>query len=845
MLRWLRRLGYVLLGLIGLVAVSLVVLVALLERGHLDGPISRQLTSAAGREVRLEGPIDITFGWTTSIALGPVSVGNPDWAGSQPMATVPHAQASISLPALLRGTIVLPLIRVDRPHVALVRKADGTANWTFGKGEPGGSGRSATVPRIERLELKGATATYDDEVARRHLALTLEALMTPGDGRSDLTADLGAIGTSPAKPGAAKGSGHVHLAGWVADPQAPQQAFDLTATSRGDEAGRLLALAGVATTGPLPGYDLTLALARDATAWQLRRLDARLGQSRLQGHGQVQDLAELDGIELVLDGKVPAPGDLMAAFGLARRAVPALDLHARGSRRGARNELALDGHLGPDAIKAQASTSGPMAELQGLVVEAHAKGTKLGQLLPLFGLTEKPVPAYALDATVERQGGNAARVKAQATLGDTRFDLAGGIGDIKAFQALDLNLAVAGKNPSDILDIFALPRISLPPYKVAGRLRRDGQRLRVTDLDGGVGNSDVKGDVSVDLAQTPARVTADLVSERLEFDDLAGLIGLPASAGKGTPGTAGQKEAAKAYATSSRLIPDTRIDASAWRNLDLDVRYRGKRVEAPKVPISDLAFHVVSKGGWLTVDPFRATIADGQIATNASLDGTQSPLAAKLDFHVDGLRLAAFLTRFGMTNDAFGTLGGRARLEGKGGSVRALAASADGRIALTMEGGSVDALLPQLAGLKTVPALVTYLQQSLGGGSTAKAPIRCMVADFGVKNGIMSANTVLVDTPADKMTVQGTIDLRQEQLDLMFHDYPRNPSIGSSRQPVSIQGPIKSPTVAPAPGYVENQTLGWILSPLAAVVPFVELGKADDHPCVGAINDVRDAARPH
>jgi hypothetical protein len=61
--------------------------------------------------------------------------------------------------------------------------------------------------------------------------------------------------------------------------------------------------------------------------------------------------------------------------------------------------------------------------------------------------------------------------------------------------------------------------------------------------------------------------------------------------------------------------------------------------------------------------------------------------------------------------------------------------------------------------------------------------------------------------------------------------------------PISIEGPIKSPTVGPAPGYVENQALGWILAPLAALIPFVELGAEDDHPCAGVLDRVREATR--
>src|SRR3712207_6549053 len=86
-------------------------------------------------------------------------------------------------------------------------------------------------------------------------------------------------------------------------------------------------------------------------------------------------------------------------------------------------------------------------------------------------------------------GGWAARVDLTAVLGTTKADVEGLIGDVRSFQSLDLDIVMSGEDPSDILDIFGLPEISLPPYRVAGRLGREGSVIRVQGLDGRVGDS--------------------------------------------------------------------------------------------------------------------------------------------------------------------------------------------------------------------------------------------------------------------------------------------------------------------------------------------------------------------
>lgn len=839
MRKFVVRLGLAVLALVGLLAASLVVLVVLLENGTFNGFIERQASQALGREVRLDGPPDVLIGWAPGLAVGPVSVGNPSWLDRPgPMASVRRAEATVRLSSLLRGEIVIPRVIIDTPRADLVRAADGRANWEFPSGpEPAPDEADAgplRLPKVEVLEVRNGAGSLDDAVTQRQLRATLEAQMRPQGDRSALVADLGVQGAGDQAPAA-----DAHLEGWIADPTAPHERLELTLTSQGERAADLMTLVGVEVPGELPGYDVKVAVGRDAEAWRLLDLDASLGDTTIKGSGQVIDPTNLAGLQLTVDGAVPEPGDLLAAFGLGDRPIPGLEMNVRASRDAEVNRVTADGRLGGDDLDLELTTEGPIGELRGLKVTATAGGDQLGRLLPLLGLTQKPVPTYALNATVARDGEGAATVDATASLGNTRLSADGRIGDIETFRAIDLTVAVAGPDPADLLDTFGLPPISLPPYDIRGRLQREEDVFRVVGLDGRFGESDIEGDLAADLGQDPVAITGDLASDRLEFDDLSGLIGLP-SASADDPGvTAEQQQEAEDYAADDRLLPDVPIDSDAWRGLDLDVRYQGRTVNAPNLPIENLNAHIVTRDGWLTLDPFQADIAGGNLRANVSLDGSRTPSAGDFDIEVSNLRLNEFMKRFGFEDEALGTLDGRAQLQATGGSVRDLAATADGRIALTMQGGSINRIIPEAGGLDIAQGLGNYIR-SLNQADGPRVPIRCFIADFVVEDGVMQARTVLFDTPEDKLTLDGTIDLGEEQLDLMFHAYPRDASIGSSRMPISIEGPIKSPTISPAPGYVENRTLGWVLSPLAAVFPFVELGMEDDHPCRGVVDRVEE-----
>jgi uncharacterized protein involved in outer membrane biogenesis len=203
------------------------------------------------------------------------------------------------------------------------------------------------------------------------------------------------------------------------------------------------------------------------------------------------------------------------------------------------------------------------------------------------------------------------------------------------------------------------------------------------------------------------------------------------------------------------------------------------------------------------------------------------------------------LTKLGITGEGFGELDGRIRLEGSGRSVDELLATADGQIGLTMTGGSIDSLILEAIGLDIAESLLV-LFDSADQAEEDKVPIRCAIANLEVAQGVATAQPIVIDTTDSKITVDGTIDLRNETLDVLVQSHPKDASLLSANQPIHVDGPILSPSVNPAPGETENEALGWLLAPLAALVPFFDLGGEEDSPCGQLVAQAKEgaAARP-
>jgi AsmA family protein len=135
------------------------------------------------------------------------------------------------------------------------------------------------------------------------------------------------------------------------------------------------------------------------------------------------------------------------------------------------------------------------------------------------------------------------------------------------------------------------------------------------------------------------------------------------------------------------------------------------------------------------------------------------------------------------------------------------------------------------------------LLDSMGQTEEDKTPIRCAVLNLEFKDGVATTRPVLIDTVDSKIFVDGWVNLANETLDIMIESRPKDVSPLSANQPIHVDGPLLSPSVNPAPGRTVNEALGWLTAPLAAVLPFFDVGGEPDSACGALIAQAQDAAK--
>jgi uncharacterized protein involved in outer membrane biogenesis len=402
-------------------------------------------------------------------------------------------------------------------------------------------------------------------------------------------------------------------------------------------------------------------------------------------------------------------------------------------------------------------------------------------------------------------------LKAEAKIGDTRLGLDGSITGLVGFKKVDTRVRLSGRSMSDLYDIINVALPQTPPYSTEGRLVREGTLVRYEKFMGKVGSSDISGTIQVDTGGKRPFMRGDLQSKVLDLSDLGVVVGTEQPREDG-------------------VLPDAPFDPARWESVDADVRIKAGTIRRPEqLPLENLSARIQMKDRVLSLNPLEFGIAGGKFAGPVTLDGRKDTIRADLKMRVQKLQLAQLFPTIKLNQTSVGDIGGLVELSGSGNSVAQMLGSSSGKIGFFMDGGQISRFMMELVALD----LWGVARVKLKGDEPVE--IRCAVADFNVKDGVMNTNAFLFDTPVVKVEGGGTINLKTEEMDLKLNPKPKDSSVASLNSPLYVRGTFSAPKPSPDVGRLAAKGVGaivmGIVNPLLAVLPLVKEGKGEDSPC--------------
>jgi uncharacterized protein involved in outer membrane biogenesis len=471
------------------------------------------------------------------------------------------------------------------------------------------------------------------------------------------------------------------------------------------------------------------------------------------------------------------------------------------------------------AFALRSGQPGKDSRLAPLLVEGSGK--YVGSTLEVEGRVDSP---WTL-----KDSARPYHVDMRARAGATRATAEGSLIAPLQLKGFDLRFGLSGPSLALLYPLIGVAAPETPPYHLLGQLTHEKNVWHYREFTGVVGDSDLAGDATFLTGGKRPKLVADLVSKRLDFDDLGGFVGAPPQTGGKESASAAQlRESAQLHA-SARVLPDSAFHLDKIRGMDADVKLRAQHIDAPSLPLEAMTAHLYVDDGVLRLDPLDFRAADGEIRSRIRMDARKSVIASSVRIHADGLSLPKLLPGVQITKDSVGRIGGNLELAGNGNSVARMLAGSDGDVALRMGSGRISNLLMEKAGIDIQETLKFLI------GKDRSVPIRCAFGEFDVKDGLMRTRAFAFDTSDTVVLGDGSISLREERYDLRLRPLPKDHSLLALRAPLMLTGTFKEPSfhvdIARVTLKVVAAAVLAGITPPAALIATYERGPGKDVAC--------------
>jgi len=423
-------------------------------------------------------------------------------------------------------------------------------------------------------------------------------------------------------------------------------------------------------------------------------------------------------------------------------------------------------------------------------------------------------------------------------VGPTRITLNGTVDNPTSFAGLQGTLDLRGPDLAKLYPLIGIPLPPSPPYHLSGKITYADKHARFEGFTGTLGESDLSGTLDVQIREPRNLVQGDLTSKRIRLVDLAGFLGGVPGEAKAANASAEHKARKARAEANDRALPTVPIDVEKLNAIDAHVTYRGLRIESEYMPLDNLQAKLDLDDGKLRLEPLTFGIGKGDIKMTVALDSRARPPRISVDTAFRNVDLHRIMQQTKIF-EGTGRIGGRAKLVSSGNNTAEIMARGDGDMTLVMTGGQMSALLVELVGIDLAEALGIE-----AADNTKQYPIRCMVFDSAMQKGVLSTKTFVIDTTDTNITASASVNFQDESLKARLEPHPKDVSILTFRTPVNVGGTLKHPTVSPDAAITGGRIaamigLGIVATPLAALIPTIELGLGEDSDCKGLIQQAR------
>jgi uncharacterized protein involved in outer membrane biogenesis len=836
------------------VAISLLVIAVLLPAtGYLflrtrdfnsyKNVIANAVKDATGRELSLEGDVDLEISFWPALVVTDVALANTLW-GSQPeMIRIHRLEVRLSLLRLLVGNVDLKQMAMLGVDLVLETDAAGLGNWDFNHAEGSGGHNPWTFTQLDvryiriedlhllfhngetgsRMRLSVGSLNASKDASEKVLDIDLKGefnkQMVALSGQTGLISDLFARNKFPVNLSGQIASAAIKVRGAVSDV-VDLKGIDLEISASGKDLAEVASTAGISVMntdafdvkGHVEGSAATLALKEAKGNLSIKGVE-------IDVDGSIGEIFSLDDIDL----QIKASGRNLAEVGpVIKQSLPETGPFTLSGRlTGSVKALALQDARGKASHRSLNLTlNGAVKDLlalSGLNLNAELSGRNLAEVGPVIKQSLPETGPFTLSG---RLTGSVKALALQDARGKAshrslNLTLSGDVKDLLALSGLNLNVWCSGGELSDMGPWAGVNLPELGRFDVRSHLTGSAKLLELDGLSALVDQSDLNGSARVEFRKRP-KITAILESALLDLTPLMKV---------------GKAEAIKVAENMGRdrgLFSDEPLPFDKLEAVDVDITLNARNIRSRDARWEFGRLAIKLEEGDLRVERLEAAYKGTKVSGTAFFQaGSPSHVEAK--FLVQGFDLGAFLREVQVSEKVKGRLDIAADVSSRGNSVKTLLGKLNGTAGVVMGQGYLSKYLDWLAQDLTRKVIPFWGDQEKAG------VIDCAVIQFDIKNGLATSQAFVLNSPVSVLTGEGTVNLETEKVNFLLSPSPKYPSLFSLATNLQVTGTIQNPEVRPNLASLALKGARalsvFLVGPVGLLAPFINLGASQQHPC--------------
>jgi uncharacterized protein involved in outer membrane biogenesis len=169
------------------VVVALGIAIATLDLDAYKAEATQRFHAATGRELHIDGGVELDVSLVPSIILEDVRIANAPWGSAPDMLRVARAEARLALLPLLGGEIKLRRLALSAPTILIEEDVSGVSNWNLRTGQPAPAQTGEAAPgwrgiALEELEIRDAGLHLRDSLTGTSTRISIGEISFATDG---------------------------------------------------------------------------------------------------------------------------------------------------------------------------------------------------------------------------------------------------------------------------------------------------------------------------------------------------------------------------------------------------------------------------------------------------------------------------------------------------------------------------------------------------------------------------------------------------------------------------------------------------------------------------------------